>query len=105
MTSSPVQLQRLGFLARVADREARYLSATTERLFAVSSTPERVAALDEDPDLAERVDAFVSRLGRLQDTLGDKLLPQLLTALGEKTSATIDNLDRAEQLGLVPYYR
>jgi hypothetical protein len=50
--------------------------------------------------LAERVEAFVGRFGRLQDTVGDKLLPLLLTALGEKTSAAIDNIDRAERLGL-----
>lgn len=55
--------------------------------------------LEEDFDLAERVEAFVGRFGRLQDTLGDKLLPLLLSALGEKTSSAIDNLDRAERLG------
>ncbi|MGZ8165542.1 MAG: hypothetical protein ACXW04_08920 [Methylobacter sp.] len=33
--------------------------------------------------------------------MGAKLLPLLLTALGEKTSAAIDNLDRAERLGLL----
>lgn len=43
----------------------------------------------------------MGRFGRLQDTVGDKLLPILLTALGEKTSAAIDNLDRAERLGLL----
>lgn len=37
----------------------------------------------------------------MQDTLGDKLLPLLLRALGEKTGAAIDNLDRAERLGLL----
>jgi hypothetical protein len=48
---------------------------------------------------AERLDAFVSRFGRLQDTLGDKLLPQLLDAMAERTGATLENLDRAEKLG------
>jgi len=43
------------------------------------------------PELAEQVEAFVSRFGRLQDNLGDKLLPELLTALGEKTSVVIDH--------------
>jgi uncharacterized protein with HEPN domain len=37
----------------------------------------------------------------LQDTVGDKLLPLLLGALGEKIAAVIDNLDRAERLGLI----
>ena len=51
--------------------------------------------------LAERLDAFVSRFARLQDTVGDKLLPALLTALAEKPGAAIDNLDRAEKIGLM----
>ena len=102
MTSQPDSTERLRFLLRVADKEARHLGATTDRLFAAPFTPERAAALEETPDVAERVDAFVSRFGRLQDTLGDKLLPTILRALGEKTSAYIDNLDRAERLGLIP---
>lgn len=102
MTLPSASAVRLQFLARVADKEARHLALTTERLFTSPFTPERVAELEKAPDLAERVDAFVSRFGRLQDTLGDKLLPVLLTALGEKTGAVIDNLDRAERLGLIP---
>ena len=54
-----------------------------------------------DPILAERIDAFVSRFGRLQDTVGDKLLPTLLSALAETPGAAIDNLDKAEKLGLL----
>ena len=61
----------------------------------------QAAQLEDDPDLAERVEAFVGRFGRLQDAVGDKLLPLLLTALGEKSSAAIDNLDRAERLALL----
>jgi uncharacterized protein with HEPN domain len=57
--------------------------------------------LETNIELAERVEAFVARFGRLQDTLGDKLLPTLLKALGEKTGAVIDNLDRAERLGFI----
>jgi len=64
-------------------------------------TLEQASRLEEDPDLAERVEAFVGRFGRLQDTVGDKLLPLLLVALGEKLAAVIDNLDRAERLGLI----
>lgn len=49
--------------------------------------------------LAERLDAFVSRFGRLQDTLADKLLPILLDMMAEPKGAAIENLDRAEKLG------
>lgn len=102
MNPPPGMAERLQFLARVVRKEAHHLSATTERLFTSPFTPARVAELKTDPVLAERADAFVSRFGRLQDTLGDKLLPLLLTALGENTSVMIDNLDRAERLGLIP---
>ena len=95
-------IERLRFLARVTGREKQHLVATTERLCEHPFTPERAASLAEDLDLAERVDAFVTRFGRLQDTLGDKLLPALLRALGERPAAAIDTLDRAERLGLIP---
>jgi hypothetical protein len=47
------------------------------------------------------VDAFVARFGRLQDTLGDKLLPRLLEWLAEPIGPAIDNIARAERLGLI----
>ena len=93
--------ERLRFLTRVVTKEAQHLSETSNRLFSTAFTAERAAALEHDPDLAERVDAFVSRFGRLQDTLGDKLLPPLLSALGESPAPKIDMLDRAERLGLI----
>lgn len=77
------------------------LEATDRRLFAQPFTVERARSLSEDEDLAERVEAFVSRFGRLQDTVGDKLLPAYLTAHGERLATFIDNLDRAERLGLI----
>ena len=48
------------------------------------------------------MEAFVGRFGRLQDTLGDKLLPAYLAAEGEFPGTALDNLDRAERLGLLP---
>lgn len=41
-------------------------------------------SLDESDENNEMLDAFVSRYSRLQDTLGDKLLPVLLRASLEK---------------------
>lgn len=92
---------RLKFLVRVVRKECRHLSTTDQRLFGSGFSRMQANQLESDPDLAERVEAFVSRFGRLQDTVGDKLLPLLLRALGEKTTAVIDNLDRAERLGLL----
>ncbi len=101
MTLEPNIALRMQFLTRVVRKECRYLTSTDERLFALPFTLDRAAQLETDPTLAERVEAFVGRFGRLQDTLGDKLLPLLLTALGEKPAAAIDNLDRAERLGWI----
>lgn len=92
---------RLQFLVRVVQRECRHLVATDRRVFDGPFSREQAAKLDNDIELAERVEAFVSRFGRLQDTLGSKLIPELLRVLGEPIGAMIDNLDRAERFGWV----
>ena len=101
MTLEPQILLRLQFLVRVVRKECRHLVTTDQRLFGNEFSLQQAAHLEEDLDLAERVEAFVGRFGRLQDTLGDKLLPLLLAALGENASSVIDNLDRAERLGII----
>lgn len=90
---------RLQFLCRVVEKESRYLQETDARLFAEALGPAALQRIAEDPLLAERLDAFVSRFGRLQDTLGDKFLPALLEAMAERRGVAIENLDRAEKLG------
>lgn len=102
MNIDPEQLERLRFLGRVVQRERQHLETSDQRVFSEPFTPARAGALADNVDEAERVEAFVSRFGRLQDTLGDKLLPVYLEALGEPLGAAIDNLDRAEKLGLIP---
>lgn len=97
----PSQTARLEFLARVTDKACQHLYDTDSRLFGDLFTVEMAQKIELDPILAERLDAFVSRFGRLQDTVGDKLLPALLTALAEKTGPAIDNLDKAEKFGLI----
>jgi uncharacterized protein with HEPN domain len=47
------------------------------------------------------LDAFVARLGRLQDTIGDKLLPAFLKLNLEPVGSQLDNLFRAEKLGWI----
>jgi len=101
MTVNPKSATRLQFLARVVRKECQHLATTDQRLFVSAFTLAQASQLEADPDLAERVEAFVGRFGRLQDTVGDKLLPLFLVTLGEKTAAAIDNLDRAERLGLI----
>ena len=101
MSLTPAQHERLAFLCRITQKEILHLQDTDRRLFADLFTVEAAKQIETDPILAERLDAFVSRFGRLQDNLGDKFLPQLLLALAEKPGAAIDNLDRAERLGWI----
>jgi hypothetical protein len=101
MKIAPSLAARLEFLARVTNKECQHLLDTDGRLFGDLFTIEEVKKIEVDPILAERLDAFVSRFGRLQDTVGDKLLPTLLSALAEQTGPAIDNLDKAEKLGLI----
>lgn len=100
MTTVPgPETERLRFLREVTELEARYLAQTDARLFATPLSLAQVQRLPSDPDTAERVDAFVARLGRLQDGLTDKLIPALLRHLAEPVGPVIDNLNRAERLG------
>lgn len=101
MKITPSQSARLEFLARVTDKECKHLLDTDSRLFGNLFTVEDAQKIETDPILAERLDAFVSRFGRLQDTVGDKLLPALLNAMAEKTGPAIDNLDKAEKFGFI----
>jgi hypothetical protein len=94
-------LERLRFLVKIVQRESLHLRATDARLFASPLTPERLQSMEADVVMAERLDAFVARFARLQDTVGDKFVPALLQALQEPIGAVIDNLDRAERLGWI----
>jgi len=94
--------ERLTFLMRVVQRERDHLAVTDQRVFAQVFDVERARRLNDDIDDAERVEAFVSRFSRLQDTIGQKLIPAWLAAAGEPPLATVDALDRAERFGLIP---
>ena len=64
--------------------ECQHLPDTDGRWFGNLFTVEEAnKKIESAPILAERLDVFVSRFGRLQDTVGDKLPPALLTALAE----------------------
>lgn len=72
-----------------------------KRLFAHPLDTAWFAGLEHDDAASETLDAFVSRFARLQDNLGDKLIPACLRALAERTGSALDNLNRAEKLGLL----
>lgn len=88
-------------LIGVTAKEARYLQRTADRLRALNIDLQWVESIDNNDEHSEMLDAFVSRYGRLQDTLGDKLLPAMLLTSLEKTGSQLDNLLRAEKLGWI----
>lgn len=81
--------------------EAQHLAYSWHRIYDQPITAAWVEGLAEQPELAERLEAFVSRYGRLQDTMGEKLLPRWLVALAETPGSMIEVLNRAERLGVV----
>lgn len=85
----------------IVAKEARHLEWSRRRLFERHIDAHWVESLAAHPELAERLEAFVSRYGRLQDTLADKLLPRWLAALAERPGSQIEVLNRAERLGVV----
>lgn len=88
-------------LLLLTEKEVRHLRITTERIKALEPDLAWVESLESNIEGGEMLDAFVSRFGRLQDTLGDKLLPALLRASLESTGSQLDNLLRAEKLGWI----
>ena len=95
------KLERLKFLSRVVEKESHHLAVSLSRVFKEPFTVERAKTAYSDEDFSESLEAFTSRFARLQDTLGDKLIPHLLNAMGEKPASVIDNLDKAERFGWI----
>ena len=62
-------------LAR-ADKEVAHLRYRHRTLFAQVIDMKWVGLLAQREDKAEKVEAFASRFGRLQDHIGDKLSPR-----------------------------
>ncbi|MGA8148050.1 MAG: hypothetical protein WB870_10815 [Gallionellaceae bacterium] len=94
--------KRLWQTLSLAEKEGAYLEDVAGRLFAVPEiTAEWIERLIASPEGRDRLEAFVGKFSRMQDTLIDKLLPNFLAAAGERPGAVIDNLNRAERLGLL----
>ena len=90
----------LATLSLVA-REARHLAYSRHRVYSEPIDAEWVRCLEARPEIAERLEAFVSRFGRMQDTIAAKLLPQWLMAQAEEPGSQLETLNRAERLGVV----
>jgi hypothetical protein len=103
LTPAGIDVARRRFVAtlRVVRRQADHLAYSRDRLFSVPIDAAWVLGLETAPELAERLEAFVSRFGRMQDTAGEKLIPRWLAALAENPGSHIENLSRAERLNVL----
>lgn len=97
-TAGILPVERFVKTLHIVGREGGHLAYSWGRLFPARLDAAWVSALESQPEAAERMDAFVSRFGRMQDTIADKLLPRWLQALAERPGSQIDTLNRAEQL-------
>lgn len=92
---------RLEFLVRVIRKEIEHLLFAQKCVFLPCFTLDDALLLEQNPEFAMKVEAFSSRFARLQDTVGDKLLPVWLEALNERIGPAIDNFNKAEKLGVL----
>jgi hypothetical protein len=99
---SPAYLVEHAEAARIAldlaEREAAHLRYTYDTLFSEPMDLAWVEKLSERKDLAEKIDAFVGRFGRLQDHIGEKLLPAFARLLGGQAKSLLDILAYAERM-------
>ena len=82
----------------LAEKEVSYLLYTQRTLFSLQIDIAWVQELKNRPDLAEKIDAFVSRFARLQDHIGEKLIPRFASLLGEAPKSFLDTLSYAERM-------
>jgi hypothetical protein len=85
----------------IVAKEGKHLSYSWNSLFSQAIDVEWVDSLEQNPSCAEQLEAFVSRFGRMQDTMADKLFPRWLLALAEAPGSQIETLNRAERLGVL----
>ncbi|VAW47323.1 hypothetical protein MNBD_GAMMA04-548 [hydrothermal vent metagenome] len=92
---------RLNFLIRITLKEIKHLEYSSSQVFNETITSKNIGSLIEDPDFSESLEAFSGRFCRLQDMIGDKLLPAWLLATGELPKTVMDNLMKAEKLEMI----
>ncbi|ENO89379.1 hypothetical protein [Thauera linaloolentis] len=94
--------RRLWQLLELVGREAFHLQGVVDRLFVSDAIDADWAeGITTTPEGIDRLESFVGKFSRMQDTTMDKLLPAFLTAIGERNGTVLDNLNRAEKLGFV----
>ena len=96
-------IERLSYLIKLVGKEDQHLQDVKERLLG-DGADINAAWLEKclsDPTGIDRLESFGAKFSRMQDTVVDKLLPQLLIVSGEIPGAAIDNLNRVERLQLI----
>ena len=74
------------------------MAYTQNTLFAQQIDLAWISDLEFNEEKSEKIDAFVSRFGRLQDFLGEKLIPVFANLLGENPKSMLDVLSFAEKM-------
>ena len=97
----PEHKERAYLALELAQKEVIHLAYTHHTLFAQTLNLEWVHSLNEHEEQSEKIDAFVSRFGRLQDHIGEKLIPRFAALLGESPKSLLDVLAYAERMGWI----
>jgi len=97
----PEHAENAQLALELALKEVSHLAYTRRTLFAQSVDLQWVQSLEQREDLSEKVDAFVGRFSRLQDHIGEKLIPRFAALLGEQPKSLLDVLAYAERIGWV----
>ena len=101
LTYFPEHAERAVLALNLAEKEVAHLEYTHRTLFANPVDLKWVQSLATREELAEKIDAFVSSFGRLQDHIEKKLIPRFAALLGNETKSLLDNLALAEKAGWI----
>ena len=94
-------MHRLWQILGVVEKEAFYLRAVILRLFPQTGplAADQRQSLFDTPEGIDRLESFVGKFSRMQDTLVDKLLPTFLlqTAMASAQQRALEILARYER--------
>lgn len=95
--------QRFVQLLSVVDKEVFHLQQVSERFFEKQEaiTQQWLQQKLSTGTGIDQLESFTSKFSRLQDTLGDKVLPLFLKLTAEPVGTALENLHRAEKLELI----
>lgn len=97
-TYLPEYAENAKLALHTAEKEVSHLAYSHRTLYAQAIDLQWVETLSQRDDLSEKIDAFVSRFGRLQDHIGEKLIPRFAALVGENTKTMLDALTFAERM-------